>query len=70
MKYKLITKNIITGKVENEKIYPSINQIAKELNQTYCSCQKNYLMNIGEDKKEPKKRTQKIFNNRYSIVNA
>ena len=70
MKYILITKDIATGKIESQRTYPSINQIAKDLNQTYCSCQKNYLMNIGEDNKEPKKRSQKMFNTKYSITNA
>lgn len=70
MKFKLITKDIVTGKVEAEKVYPSINQIAIDLKETYCSCQKNYLMNIGEDTKQPKKRTQIQFNKRYSINKA
>ncbi len=70
MKYKLITKNPVNGSIESEKIYSSISQISKDLNQTYCSCYKNYLMNIGEDTKEPKKRTQRLFNNRFSIINA
>ena len=69
MKFKLITKDI-NGKIEAEKVYSSINAISHDLNETYCSCQKNYLMNIGEDTKQPRKRSQINFNKKYSFINA
>lgn len=66
MKYILITKNPETMEVVNEQVFKSINQIVKELDATYCSCYNNYLLNIGEVK-EPKKRSQVLFNRRYTI---
>jgi hypothetical protein len=69
MKFKLIIRNE-NDNIIQEKIYTSINQIAKDLDATYCSCQSNYLMNIGELEKMPKKRSQLIFNKKYTITNA
>lgn len=69
MKFKLIVRNDAPeGNVIAEKIYTSINQIAKDLDATYCSCQSNYLMNCGELEKMPKKRSQLMFNKKYTIV--
>jgi hypothetical protein len=67
MKFKLIIRNN-EDKIIDEKIYTSINQIAKDLDATYCSCQSNYLMNIGELEKMPKKRSQIMFNKKYTIT--
>ncbi len=69
MKFKLIVRDN-DEKVIQEKIYTSINQIAKDLDATYCSCQSNYLMNCGELEKMPKKRSQLMFNKKYSIMNC
>jgi len=69
MKFKLIVRNE-EDKVIQERIYTSINQISKDLNATYCSCQSNYLMNIGELEKMPKKRSQLVFNKKYTITDA
>jgi hypothetical protein len=66
MKFKLIVRD--NEHIISEKIYTSINQIAKDLDATYCSCQSNYLMNCGELEKMPKKRSQLIFNKKYTIV--
>jgi hypothetical protein len=66
----LITKDINTQEVLAEKQYKAINQIAKDLNTSYCSCYHNYLFNIGEITKPPKKRSQVLFNKQYKIVDA
>ena len=66
MKYILITKNLDTQEIINEQVFKSINQIVKSLDTTYCSCYNNYLVNIGEVK-QPKKRSQVLFNKKYTI---
>ena len=70
MNFKLIKKDIGNQNVVEERTFKSISQIAKELNTTYCSCYNNYLLNIGESTKQPKKRSQVLFNKQYSIVNT
>lgn len=67
MKFKLIVRNS-EEKIIDEKIYTSINQISKDLEATYCSCQSNFLLNCGELEKMPKKRSQLMFNKKYTIV--
>ena len=70
MNLKLIKKDVYTQNIIEERVFKSIRQIAQELDTTYCSCYKNYLINIGEITKVPKKRSQVLFNNKYSIVDA
>ncbi len=66
----LITKDINSQEVVSEKAYKAVSQIAKDLNTSYCSCYHNYLLNIGETTKQPKKRSQVLFNKQYKIIDA
>lgn len=68
MQFKLIVKNIDTQEPVSEQIFRSINEICKHLKTSYCSCQSNYLLNIGEKEKPPKKRGQLMFNKKYKII--
>lgn len=68
MKYILKIKDISTDSIVSEKVFKSIRQISEELDTSYCSCYNNYLLNIGEITKPPKKRSQVAFNKQYSIT--
>ena len=70
MQFKLIIKNTETQEPVSEQVFKSINQICKFLNTSYCSCQSNYLLHIGEKIKLPKKRSQLIFNKKYTIIDV
>lgn len=67
MQFKLIIKNPDTQEKVSEQIFKSVNEICKHLKTSYCSCHSNYLLTIGEKTKLPKKRSQIIFNKKYSI---
>jgi hypothetical protein len=68
MQFKLIIKNIETQEQVSEQIFRSINEICKHLKTSYCSCQSNYLLSIGEKDKLPRKRGQIMFNKKYKIL--
>lgn len=67
-RFKLIIQNPDNQEIISESQFKSINEICKHLRTSYCSCQSNYLLNIGENKKLPKKRSQLIFNKKYKII--
>jgi hypothetical protein len=64
----LITKDMDTDSTISEKVYKSISQIAKDLDTSYCSCYNNYLLTTGEITKQPKKRSQVMFNKQFAIT--
>jgi triacylglycerol esterase/lipase EstA (alpha/beta hydrolase family) len=68
MQFKLIIKNPDTQEPVAEQVFRSINEICKHLKTSYCSCHSNYLLSIGEKDKQPKKRSQIIFNKKYKII--
>ena len=70
MQFKLIIKNPDTQDEVSEQIFRSINEICKHLKTSYCSCQSNYLLSIGEKLKLPKKRGQIMFNKKYKIIDV
>ena len=61
---KYILSNL---ELNTEKEYPSIRQIAKELEITYCCAYENFLFNCGDQTRVPKKRTQVSFNRKFKI---
>ena len=63
MKYILTTLQTNT-----EKEYPSIRQIALELEITYCCAYQNFLFNCGDQTRVAKKRTQVNFNQKFKIT--
>lgn len=70
MQFKLIIKNPETQENINTQVFRSINEICKHLKTSYCSCHSNYLLSIGEKTKQPKKRSQIMFNKKYTIIDA
>ena len=66
MKYILEIKNI-NGEVVETKVFKSLLEIQKNINETYASIKKNFLLNVNPDEKPSVKFSQKRFDSKYNV---
>ncbi len=66
MKYILEIKNSNNEVVET-KVFKSLLEIQKNINETYASIKKNFLLNVNPDEKPSVKFSQKRFDSKYNV---
>ncbi len=66
MKYILEIKNSNNEVVET-KVFKSLLEIQKNINETYASIKKNFLLNVNPDEKPSVKFSQKRFDAKYNV---
>lgn len=66
MKYILEVKDK-DGNIIDKRIYRSLLEIQKSLNETYASIKKNFLLHVNPNEKPSVKFSQKLFDSKYNV---
>ncbi len=66
MKYILEIKDK-DGNITEKKVFKSLLEIQKNLDETYASIKKNFLLHVNPDEKPSVKYSQKRFDAKYNV---
>ncbi len=70
MRFVVEIKNPSTNEIVETKEFKSILQLAKDINESYHQCHKNYMYFLNENEKKARKFAQIIFDNKYRIYHV